>query len=330
MSNPGPNEEIYLSIVVPCFNEADNVANTARVVEDVFRPLGKPFEIIFVNDGSLDDTQRKVDGLAAGDPCVVAAGYPVNAGRGKAIRTGMGAARGRFVASIDADLSYHPSFILEMLKTLEAHPEADFVIGSEFMPGGSTEGVPPLRLFISKAANIILRRLLPGGFHKCTGVFRCYRRSMLEKLVLESDGKELHLEIIAKAMVLGFNGIEVPVVLRARKRGKSKTHFAKTAISHSVYGLHEKPMLVFGLGGLVMLAAAIILGVYLFILSATGHPVAGRPLLLFAVFLGITAMLIIAMGFIAIQNVALRNELYKLSSRLKQMSDRMADTKNVD
>jgi len=311
----------YLSVVVPLYNESETVTATAAAIVEAIEPTGKTFEIVLVNDGSTDDTDRKVTELAATDPRIRPAGYPINAGRGKALRTGFAAARGRFVATIDADLSYHPSAILDLLAAMDAHPDTDFAVGSPYMTGGHTENVPALRLFVSKLGNRVLRWLMPTEFKTFTGIFRCYRRDMLKDLVLDSEGKEIHLEILTKAEALGFKGVEVPATLRSRKRGGSKFRFRRTAISHILHGLHERPMVIFGLIGLVLLCVGVGLGVYAVVLSYSGVPMGDRPLLQFIVFLLLASMIVMGIGFLAIQNVLLRNELYKLASQNKRLAD---------
>ncbi len=322
-ASPEPRPDV--SVVVPVFNESENLAHTVSAIREVLDAAGRSYEIVLVNDGSTDDTAAKMQQLAAGDPTVVPVGYPVNAGRGRALRTGFRAARGAFVVSIDADLSYHPGAILELLAALKADPSADFAVGSPYARGGRAEGVPRMRLWISRTGNWVLRRLMPGGFRTYTGIFRCYRREMIQSLVLHSDGKEIHLEIMTKALALGFKGVEVPATLRGRKRGRSKFRFRRAAASHIVYGIHERPMVIFGLVGLGILLLAVGMGIYLLVLSASGVPVAGRPMLLFAVFLALAAILAIAIGFIAIQNVALRKELYRLAGQSQAIADRLEE-----
>ncbi len=313
----------YLSVVVPVFNESENIGPTVTAIEELLETISKPFEIVLVNDGSTDDTAAKMAALTESNPRVKAVGYPVNAGRGKALRTGFEASSGQFIVSIDADLSYHPSSILDLLKALEDHPDADFAIGSPYMAGGGVQNVPLMRLLISKMGNYVLRGMMPGNFRTFTGIFRCYRAKMINSLVLHGDSKEIHLEILTKAIALGYKGVEVPAILRGRNKGKSKFRFKKTAVNHLMYALHEKPIAIFGLIGLGMVVVAIALGVYLLILSASGTPVSGRPLLQLAVFLGLLSAVIVAIGFVALQNVVLRNELYRIASQNHRAGQRL-------
>lgn len=313
----------YVSVVVPVFNESENIASTVQAIEEVLSKNSKSFEIVLVNDGSTDDTPARIAAIAAEDERVKPAGYPVNAGRGKALRTGFDAASGEFVASIDADLSYHPSSILDLLAALDAHPEADFAVGSPYMAGGATEGVPPLRLLISKMGNYVLRAMMPGNFRTFTGIFRCYRGDMIRGLVLCSDSKEIHLEILTKAIALGYKGVEVPATLRGRKKGKSKFRFRKTAAHHLMYAMHERPVAIFGLAGLVMLAVSVGLAIYMLVLSASGVPVGNRPLLLLGVFLGLFSAVMVSIGFVSLQNVMLRNEMYKIASQNRRIAQKL-------
>ncbi|MDD4889720.1 MAG: glycosyltransferase family 2 protein, partial [Phycisphaerae bacterium] len=122
----------YLSVVIPVFNESANVFSTVARAREVLDTLGpdRPYELLLVNDGSTDDTLAQAEKCAAANSVLRVTGYPVNAGRGKALRTGFAAARGRFVCAIDADLSYDPKYILDLLAALESHPDTDFAIGS--------------------------------------------------------------------------------------------------------------------------------------------------------------------------------------------------------
>ena len=98
-----------LSIIIPMFNEAENVETTLSRVEEVAASMGGTYEIIPVNDGSIDNTLEILRRISAQNKKVKVVSYPRNMGRGKALRTGFKEASGEIIVSIDADLSYDPT-----------------------------------------------------------------------------------------------------------------------------------------------------------------------------------------------------------------------------
>ncbi len=301
-----------LSIVIPMFNEADNAETTLGRVKEALAPFQGTFELIAVDDGSTDDTRSILESLCKKDGKVKVVSYPRNKGRGKALRTGFKAATGEIVVSIDADLSYDPRYIDDLVETLRTDTEVDFVLASPYMPGGGVKDVPFLRLWISKWGNRILRLAMPNRIYTSTGIFRAYRREVLDSLELESDGKEIHLEILSKAIALGYHAKEVPAILTGRKKGKSKFKFKKTAASHLVFSAFEKPMMVFGFLGLLILGTGIIMGLYVAYLRFAGELTPGRPLITLALLLILGGIQILSFGFIAIQIVSLRREILRV------------------
>ena len=301
-----------LSIVIPMFNEAENVEITLKRVEEVLASFPGSFEIIPVNDGSVDKTLEILETTAEQDEKIKVASYPKNIGRGMALRSGFKASSGDIIVSIDADLSFSPNHILDLVKVLKDEPDIDFVLGSPFVPGGRVQNVPLHRLWISKLGNKVLRVTMPNRIYYSTGVFRAYRRKVLDSLELESDDKEIHLEILSKAVALGFRVKEVPVTLRGREKGKSKFKFKKTAISHIVFSMFEKPMVVFGFLGLVALVIGAFIGLYIAYLRFAGELTAGRPLITFAILLILGGIQILSFGFISIQIVSIRRETLRI------------------
>lgn len=235
-----------LSIVIPMFNEAENVESTLKRVGEAMASFQGTYEIIAVNDGSLDNTLEILERVGSQNEKITVVSYSKNIGRGMALRRGFEKSKGEIVVSIDADLSYDPRYILDLVNTLRIGQDIDLVLASPYMPGGGVEGVPSLRLWISKLGNKILRFAMPNRIYTSTGIFRAYRKKVLDSLELESDGKEIHLEILSKAMALGYRVKEIPTILRGRRKGKSKFRFKRTAISHLVFSVFEKPMIVFG------------------------------------------------------------------------------------
>ena len=301
-----------LSIVIPMFDEAENVEATIGQVEQALASFQGTYEIIAVNDGSFDNTLEILERVASQNEKVRVVSFLKNFGRGMALRTGFKESKGEIVVSIDADLSYDPYYIMDFVKTLRADQNIDFVLASPYMPGGGVKNVPLLRLWISKLGNKILRLAMPNRIYTSTGIFRAYRRKVLESLELESDGKEIHLEILSKAIALGFRVKEIPVVLTNRKKGRSKFKFRKTAISHLVFSVFEKPMMIFGFIGLLTLSIGLLIGVYVAYLRFSGELTPGRPLITFAILLILGGIQILSFGFIAIQIVSLRREILRI------------------
>jgi dolichol-phosphate mannosyltransferase len=310
------------------FNEADNVEPTLKKVEEVLSRTGGTYEIIPVNDGSRDNTLDILRKVANGNGRIKVASYPENVGRGMALRTGFKAARGEIVASIDADLSFAPEYLIDLVNVLKREPNTDFVIGSPYVNGGATRNVPFHRLWISKLGNQVLRHTMPNGVRYSTGVFRAYRRQVLDSLDLESDDKEIHLEILSKATALGYRMREVPAVLTARTRGKSKFKFKKTAISHLVFSAFEKPMMLFGFLGLMILGAGFITGLYITYLRFAGELTAGRPLITFALLLILGGIQILSFGFIAMQIGGIRREILRIQRENLEMKKTVRNNGN--
>jgi len=301
-----------LSIVIPMYNEAENAEVTLKRVEQALASFPGSFEIIPVNDGSVDGTLEILKKVVEQNRKIKVVSYAKNAGRGRALRSGFKASSGDIVVSTDADLSFAPNYILDIIKVLRNEPDIDFVIGSPYMPGGSIQNVPFHRLWISKLGNKILRYVMPNRIYYSTGVFRGYRRYVLDSLELESDDKEIHLEILSKAVALGYRVKEIPVVLSSRKMGKSKFKFKKTAISHLVFSIFEKPVIVFGFLGLLTLGVGFSIGIYIAYLRFSGGLTPGRPLITFALLLILGGIQILSFGFIAIQIVSLRKETLRI------------------
>ncbi len=301
-----------LSIVIPMFNEAENVEATLSRVEEALASFQGSYEIVAVNDGSLDNTLEILTKVASRNRKLRVVSYSKNFGRGMALRTGFKESRGAIVVSIDADLSYDPQYIMDFVETLKNEEDIDFVLASPYMPGGCVQNVPFLRLGISKWGNKILRLAMPNRIYTSTGIFRAYRKKVLDSLELESDGKEIHLEILSKAIALGFRVKEIPVVLANRKKGKSKFKFRKTAISHLVFSVFEKPMMIFGVIGLLTLGIGFLIGIYVAYLRFAGELTPGRPLITFAILLILGGIQILSFGFIAIQIVSLRREILRI------------------
>lgn len=302
------------------YNEEENVIKTLNAVSDVLKSY-RDFEIIVVDDGSTDKTYQSVNEFLNTNPHIQLLKHPVNMGMGRALRTGFEKSEGDIIITIDADLSYDPSFIPKLVDEIDE--TTDIVIGSQYMAGGKTENIPALRLFISKTANKIVGYAMTDNISTVTGVLRAYRKEVLDSVELESNGTEINPEILAKAKAVGFNIKEIPVTLKGRELGKSKIRFRSTTISHLLFTFYEKPMILFGVIGLLLCLVGIVSAIYLFYQYLIGTLDPTRPLMLFMVLMILSGIQILIFGFVATQISLLKREIYIVQKENKLIRKKM-------
>lgn len=308
------------------FNEEANIGSTVDAIEKVMNGVGKPWKLILVDDGSTDDTKAVAERICGEKPYARLVSYGPNRGRGKALREGFARARGKYIVTIESDLSWDASLMVDMLRMLESG-ETDMVLASPYVRGGGIEGVPPARLMISRLGNMILNLVMPGNFKMVTQMFRAYRREVIESLELESDGKEIHLEILSKALALGYRAQEIPAVLRSRGGGRSKFRLGKTAVSHLAFSYFEKPILLFGLAGLFFLILAFVIGIYLLVEFSRGTLNPDRPLMTVLILLIIGGLQFVSLGLVGTQIVQLRKEVYRIQMENRRLERQISSEK---
>ena len=311
------NEMPKLSVVVPMYNEETNVEKTISRIAEVLQQI-KNWELILVNDGSTDSTQQKAEAFRRSEGRILVVSYHTHRGRGRALREGFKVASGDIIVTIECDLSYHPRYILALYSELCQNSELDMVIGSVYMPGGKAINVPRGRLAISRLGNKILSFAFGAKLFTLTGMLRGYRRKSLEMLSLESDEKEIHLEIISKALSLNYLIGEIPVILQGRSSGKSKFKLMRTASSHVLLSLLEKPMIIFGIIGIILLIAGLACAIFLIVLWREALLNPDRPLIIVTAILLIGGLQAFFFGFLAIQQNNLRREIFRLQSKIKK------------
>jgi len=212
----------YFSIVIPTYNEHDNIAHIIPAV----LAQDPSLEVLVVDDGSPDGTGAVVDGMAAADPRVHIVHRAGKLGLGTAYIAGFKWALARdyaLVFEMDADFS-HP---LERIPAfLEAIKSADVVLGSRYLNGEvNVVNWPMGRLFLSYAANIYARGVTGLPVFDATGGFKCFRREVLEAIDLDdvrSNGYAFQIEMSFRAWKKGFRIVEIPIVFTDRTKGSSK------------------------------------------------------------------------------------------------------------
>lgn len=307
-------EKVDLSIIIPMFNEEEVIVETIESVTRELDSLKLNWEIILVNDGSIDNTLDLCYRASARDDRVKIVAYSPNRGRGYALRQGFNIAAGDVVVSIDADLTYSPDHITLIWNEMKKN-ESDIVLGSAYMKGGKVIDVPFKRVLISRIGNFILGFTFPGNIKTITCVLRGYRKEVLDSLELESDDKEIHLEILAKAISVGFRIKEIPAVLKGRKKGKSKFKFKATSISHLAFSFYQKPMIIFGITGLIMVLGGFVLGIIFIIQRYMGTLNPTRPIFLLMILLLLAGIQMLSFGFIANQVGNLKKEIFRIQKQ---------------
>jgi dolichol-phosphate mannosyltransferase len=208
-------------MVVPTYNEADNLA---WLVERL-RVAEPSVDLLVVDDGSPDGTGEIADRLAAADEAVHVLHRPGKGGLGAAYLAGFAWALDAgydVVGEMDADGSHQPE---QLHRLLEALLDADLVIGSRWIPGGSVVNWPLRREALSRGGNLYVRVLLGIEIRDATAGFRVFRRSALEKIDLasvQSTGYVFQTDLVTRCLRAGLTVREVPIEFVERVRGDSK------------------------------------------------------------------------------------------------------------
>lgn len=233
-----------ISIVVPCFNEEDNIAKLETelfpVADDLIGsqlPDGdtvSAVEVVFVDDGSRDATYHALRTAFASRAnqklSIKFEKHEVNRGLGAAIRTGLQASTGDIILTTDSDGTYKFATIPLLLACIKGN--VDVVTASPYHPDGEVVGVPGYRIFLSKGSSILYRILLNWNIYTYTALFRGYRRKVVEQVQFEADDYLAGTELMVKAMLKGFKVIEYPAALHSRVFGVSKAKLWRTIKSH--------------------------------------------------------------------------------------------------
>lgn len=208
-------------VVIPTYNERENLA---PIIKRVHAALSDA-DVLVVDDASPDGTGELADQLAAADPRVHVLHRQAKDGLGAAYLTGFGWALNqgyRVVVQMDADGSHPPESLPTMLKLLA---NADLVIGSRYVAGGTVVNWPKHRELLSRCGNLYSRLALGVRIRDITAGYRMFRRDVLAELALDtvnSQGYCFQIDMAWRAHRAGFRVEETPITFTERERGSSK------------------------------------------------------------------------------------------------------------
>ncbi len=252
---------IDCSVVVPLYNEGQAVAELYSRLTKTMSETGLCYELVFVDDGSGDNTLELIKDIAGKDEKVVAVELRRNFGQTPALAAGFDLARGQIIISMDGDLQHSPEEIPKFLEKIEA--------GYDIVSGWRKQRVDNLimRKIPSRAANWLASKISGVDIHDFGTTFKAYRRQIIEELNLYS---EMHRFIPAILSRSGAKIIEIPIKNIVRPKGSSSYGLSRTfrvvfdlITLRFLLGYVTKPLHFFGRAAMYCIAASILMTAYI-------------------------------------------------------------------
>ncbi len=285
-----------VSVVIPVYNEEDNVQALHENLESVLDSLDREYEIIYVDDGSSDRTLPFLEAIQGSDPAVVVLSLRRNFGQTAAFAAGFDFARGDVVITMDGDLQNDPRDIPKLLELIK---------DNDLVSGWRKKRKDPFlsRRLPSMAANWLISKVTGVQLHDYGCSLKAYRRDVIKNLRLYG---EMHRFIPAVASWYGVRVAEVETTHHPRLRGKSKYGITRTIkvvldliTVKFLQSFSTKPLQFFGSIGMGCGFLGFLLLAYLTLEKVVfGNPIGGRPLLLLGALLLIVGIQFIGMGLL--------------------------------
>lgn len=218
------------SIIIPAFNEEASIASCILALDRMLKD--HDHEFVVVNDGSTDRTGVVLDGLKSQFPLEVVDRPVGDNGIGKAIKSGLRAAKGDYIIITMADSSDDAGDALRMVQ-IACSREVDGVYGTRFAKGGKLVNYPPLKLVVNRIYNHLASLLLGIPHDDLSNAFKMYRRSLVSELDVESDGFDITIELSVKAWLHAKGEIAViPIKWYGRKSGLPKWKIVREGVTY--------------------------------------------------------------------------------------------------
>ncbi len=287
-----------ISVVVPLYNEEDNVQLLYEEIKGVLDTMAEQAEIVFVDDGSRDTTLAKLEAIQAGDDHVRVVSLRRNFGQTAAMTAGFDHARGGVIITMDGDLQNDPHDIPQLVGKLNE--------GYDVVTGWRHDRQDAFlsRRLPSQLANRLISRVTGVGLHDYGCTLKAFRREVIDNINLYG---EMHRFIPAIASGMGISFTEVKVNHRARRFGTSKYGISRTIrvvldliTVKFMLSYATRPLHVFGTVGVVSSLLGVTIGLILTVQRQLfGIGLANRPLLLLAVLLIFMGIQFITIGLLA-------------------------------
>jgi len=284
-----------ISVVIPVYNEVGSLPQLHEELRAGLEPLARPYEILFVDDGSSDGSADALDAMAEADPRVRVVHFRKNFGKSPALNAAFERVRGRIVLTLDADLQDDPAMIPQFVARIEA--------GADLVSGWKRRRHDPLgKTAPSKVFNAVVRRVSGVQLRDFNCGFKAYRIECIRELSVYG-GFHRFLPVLA-----GWKGFVVEQLVvnhRAREHGVSKfgvgrffDGFLDLLTVLMVTRYRTRPLHFFGVLGALSGGVGLLLLSYLSVLWFIGEPIGNRPLLSLGVLLTLAAVQFVGIGLV--------------------------------
>ena len=298
-----------ISIVIPLYNEEENVRELHNRLKPVMDEIGDAYEIIFIDDGSTDHTLSLLQEIQAADDTVIVLSLRRNFGQTAAFAAGFDYSRGDIIVTMDGDLQNDPHDIPKLLELMK---------DNDLVSGWRKRRKDPFlsRRLPSIIANALISKVTGVNLHDYGCSLKAYRRDVIKNLKLYG---EMHRFIPAVASWYGVRIAEVETTHHPRLRGKSKYGISRTMkvvldliTVKFLQSFSTKPLQFFGPIGIFSGALGFFISLYLSIDKIlSGKDIGGRPLLLLGALLIIVGIQFIGMGLLGEMMVRVYHETQK-------------------
>jgi len=285
-------------VIIPVFNEGENILLLHRALSSVLKGIDQDAEVIFIDDGSSDDTLIHLRAISEKDPSVKVLALSRNFGQTAALSAGIDFSKGKIIIPMDGDLQNDPEDILPLLQKIEE--------GYDVVSGWRKDRKDAFlsRRLPSVVANKLIAFVGGGHLHDYGCTLKAYRRDILKNIRLYG---EMHRFIPIYAQWIGARVSEIPVRHHPRTHGSSKYGMNRVLkvildlmVVKFLLSYSQKPIYVFGGLGFLMILGAFFSGVYaLYLKFFRGTSFILTPLPLLCVLLMVLGSLSILMGFLA-------------------------------
>ena len=288
------DRKLDLSVIIPVYNEEENVRPLHARLAAVLQEMGLAYEIIFVDDGSRDGTFAALVELSAKDPTVNIVRLRMNSGQTAGLAAGFDHCRGEVIVSMDGDLQHAPEEIPAFLDKIAEGYDVATGWRHERRDSYLTRRLP------SKLANWIMGKLSGVQIHDFGTTFRAYRHEVLKDVHLYG---ELHRFVPALLAGVGATIAEVPISNPDRGAGASKYGLSRTfrvildmLMVKYLISYSKRPLHLFGGSGMLFVAIGFLLGLYLLVMKLLGSP---QPLLTVTVLIWMVGLNLLTIGVLS-------------------------------